>query len=254
MIDLGVRERIASITLNRPEVLNSLDRASLLRLGDVLEELDARQDVRVIILTGAGGNFCAGDDLREAVQLTSEGFHQMIYAFQRITRIMRKMNTALIAAVDGYAVGGGFEIAMSCDLRVCSDRAKFATPEVGVGMIVTNGTSTLLTRLIGDGRAREMILTGEAIDAARAYEIGLVSRVVPPEELQAAARELAERIASRSAAAVSASKRLLDEMQNPDLERAIFLESDSIVKLFNHPDHKEGIRAFVEKREPKFED
>jgi enoyl-CoA hydratase len=252
MIDLDIKQHIATLTLNNPKALNALDKASLFKLGDVLGDLDARDDVRVIILTGAGGTFCSGENLRESSDFDEAGFRDIIYGFQRITRLMRTMRKPLIAAIDGYAMGGGFEIALSCDLRLCTERAKFATPEVNIGQAVTNAASLILARIIGEGLAREMIFTGEMVDAKRAYEIGLVNRVVSVDNLMNESHQLAARIASRSTPAVQASKSLLDDAQNPDIERAMMLEFERIMELYGTEQFKEGVRAFLEKREANF--
>lgn len=249
---LNVADHVAVVSFNRPEVLNALDRQTIARLGVLLDDLSRREDVRVIILTGVGKAFSAGDDLREAVNLSRPEFYDLIMGLQQLTRRLRSMRKPNIAAVAGYALGGGLELAVSCDLRVCTDDSQFGMPEVNIGQAITNGSSLILSQIVGEGIAREMILTGELIDAHRAYQIGLVNRVVPKPDLMDSAMELASRISSRSSASIYASKSLVDEVQKPHLERALLLEFEAITQLYGTDQFREGINAFLEKRDPIF--
>ena len=246
-------DSIAIITINRPEVLNALNRETLIQLENALAEVEADVQVRVVLLTGQDGAFSAGDDLREAATLSTAEFREVIATFQRITRVLKQMSKPVIAAVDGYALGGGLEIICACDLRVATDRSQFGCPEVNVGLVITNGSSSLLPRIIGEGRARHLVLTGELIDAAEAYRIGLVNQVIDAASLLDAAQAMAKRIATRAPKAIQLTKQLLDKVQEPELDRALLHETDAIVAAFATEDSREGIRAFLEKRRPQFQ-
>ncbi len=247
------KDSVATITFSRPEVRNALSRESLRHLEAALLRADSDPEVHVAILTGADGTFCAGEDLREAITLDQVQFTDTIAAFQRITRVLKRMAKPVIAAIDGYAMGGGLEIICACDLRIASDRAKFGSPEVNIGMVMTNGSAVLLSKIVGEGRAREIVLTGEIIGAAEAYRIGLVNRVVDAARLPEAAWALARRIGTRAPLAVQLSKQLMDKVQEPDVDRSLLYETEAVLAAFCTDDAREGLQAFVEKREPQFQ-
>jgi enoyl-CoA hydratase/carnithine racemase len=242
---------IATVTINRPETRNALDRQTSQALVERLADLGADPTVRVVILRGAGGTFCSGDDLGEVGAATKAEFRQNIEHFQELTRKLRAMPQPVIASLAGHAQGGGLELALACDLRIAASDAQFACPEAFWGLTITNGSSSLLVRAIGESRAREMVLLGQVIDARTAERYGLVSRIVPPGSLDAATREWAERLALASAGAVSLNKRLINEPEE-QLEAALRAEVETVMEAFDRPDAREGLSAFRERRRPVF--
>lgn len=252
-----VRNHIAYVTLNRPEVLNAINTLMTREIIDVSERVVADPDVRVMILTGAGDRaFCTGLDLRERAAATDD-----IPPFERRRLRNRRaivshhqaiaaIDKPVIAAIRGYAVGGGLEIALACDLRVCSEDARFGMLEVRRGRLGGAGGTQRLPRLIGRARALEICLTGELIDAAEAYRIGLVNCVVPAAELMAAAERYAESIKKGAPLSVLAIKEAINRGLELPLEEGLRLEADLAQMLAQTEDQKEGARAFIEKREP----
>ena len=234
----------AWIRWSRPERLNAFDRASLDGLGDLLSEA-ASSDARAIVCFGEGGAFSAGDDLRETATLASEEWRQAIESFNRLTREIVAAPQPVIAAVDGVCVGGSFEFAYACDVRIASPRSRLGCPEVSVGLSISNGFSLLMPRA-----ARRLVLTGELVGAEEALRLGLVDVVV--ENVEAEAERLAERIAALAPLAVAGSKRLLDEADRDLLERALEREAELVTHLFETEDAREGLAAFLEKRQPRF--
>ena len=256
MPDIVLTEKsgqIVTITLHRPEVLNALSLEALTGLNEALAAADHDADVRAVVLAGSGNAFTGGWDLHEAVSLDESRLSDAIDAFQAITRTLRHIGTPVIAAIDGYAIGGGVEMICACDLRIASHRSSFGCPEVSIGVTMTNGAASLLARVVGEGNAREIVLLGDVIDAAEAHRIGLVNRVVDSGSLLDTANEMAGRIASRAPLAVQLSKRLMDQMQQDELERALELELETIHRALATNDAREGITAFVEKRPARFE-
>jgi enoyl-CoA hydratase/carnithine racemase len=234
----------AWIRWSRPERLNAFDRTSLTALGDALAEA-AASDARAIVCLGEGGAWSSGDDLRETATLSPEQWAHAIEAFNRLTRELVSAPQPVIAAVDGVCVGGSFEFAYACDIRLASPRSRFGCPEVAIGLSISNGFSALMPR-----GARRLVLTGELVDATEALRLGLVDAVV--EEVEGEARRTAEHIAGLAPLAVAGSKRLLDEAEREGLERALDREAALCTRLFETADAREGLRAFLEKREPRF--
>jgi enoyl-CoA hydratase len=232
------------IRWSRPERLNAWDGATLARLGGALAEA-ARTDARAIVLHGEGGAFSSGDDLHETSTLTPEEWAAALTGFNRLTREVVAAPQPVIAAVDGVCVGGACELAAACDVRVASPGSRFGCPEVAIGLSISNGFSLLAPRA-----ARRLVLTGELVDAEEALRLGLVDVVV--EDVQAEARRLVERIASLAPLAVAGSKRLLDAPDREALERALDREAALCEQLFETADAREGLAAFLEKREPRF--
>ena len=248
---LSVDEQIALLTVNRPEVRNALDRKTADEIRRVLAELEEREDVGVLILTGAGDKaFVSGADIRELKTRTAlDG----LQAFnQRLFTSIERFPKPVIAAVNGYALGGGCELAMACDLRVASDRAKFGVPETSLGILPGAGGTQRLPRLVGMGRAKELILTGEIIDAATAERIGLVNKVVPPEQLLPAAREMAAKILSRGPLATRLAKLATNMSAEASLDAGLVIEKLGQSILYASEDKLEGMSAFLEKRKPRF--
>jgi enoyl-CoA hydratase len=232
------------IRWSRPERLNAWDGATLSRLGGALAEA-APTDARAIVLHGEAGAFSSGDDLRETSTLTPEDWAAALSGFNRLTREVVAAPQPVIAAVDGVCVGGACELAAACDVRVASPESRFGCPEVAIGLSISNGFSLLAPRA-----ARRLVLTGELVDAEEALRLGLVDVVV--EDVQAEARRLVERIASLAPLAVAGSKRLLDAPDREALERALDREAALCEQLFETADAREGLAAFLEKREPRF--
>jgi len=242
---------IATITLARPETLNVLDTGMLTSLGRALEELEGEGKVRTVLLTG-GKHFSAGADIREMAEKTpgeAEAFSRLGHA---VFRRLETLSRPVIAAISGAALGGGCELALACDLRLAGASARFGQPEVSLGLVPGFGGTVRLGRLVGEGRARELILSGRIIEAAEAAEIGLVSRVVPDGELMERAEELAILIARKSPAALRTAKEILNG--GSGREEGLEREVRAFARCFASPDRAEGIAAFLEKRPARFRD
>ncbi|HKZ52508.1 MAG TPA: enoyl-CoA hydratase-related protein [Candidatus Acidoferrales bacterium] len=248
---LEVSDRIATLTVNRPEVRNALSKETVEEMHAALRTLAARDDVGVLILTGAGEKaFVAGADIRE---IRERGKREALEAInQELFMAVENFPFPVIAAVGGYALGGGFELALACDLRVAAEEACFGFPETGLGIIPAAGGTQRLPRHIGWGKAKELVLTGEIIDAREAERLGLVSKVVPRAELMAAARALAERILSRGPLAVRLAKLTLNVAARAGLDAGLQVERLAQTVLFESKDKLEGTTAFLEKRKPNF--
>lgn len=245
---------LAIITVNRPEVRNAISRAAMLELERALDEAEADDEVRVVILTGAGEHaFIAGADLREMDERTPLTEIGPVSRQRRgVANKLEGMFKPTIAAVNGYALGGGCELACACTLRVAAETAKFGQPEINLGIIPGLGGTQRLARLIGKGRALEMILTGEAIDAQEAYRIGLVNNVVPREQLMAAAKQLGLKLAAKPPIALRAAKDAINLGLEMALPQALELENRLFALCAGTEDKAEGVAAFFEKRKPQW--
>ena len=247
-ITYEVEGQIGIITINRPKALNALNSAVLDELDKTLDAVD-QEAIRCLILTGAGEkSFVAGADIGEMSTLTkAEG-----EAFgKKGNDVFRKLETfpiPVIAAVNGFALGGGCEISMSCDIRICSENAVFGQPEVGLGITPGFGGTQRLARIVGTGKAKEMIYGARNIKAEEAYRIGLVNNVYPAEELMPAAKKLASTIARNAPIAVRNCKRAINEGIQVDMDQAIVIEEKLVGSCFETCDQKEGMNAFLEKR------
>ncbi|AJF05935.1 enoyl-CoA hydratase-related protein [Geoalkalibacter subterraneus] len=252
---LNISDSIATLTVNRPKVMNALSIDVLKALKKNVIELDADDRVRVIIITGAGEKaFIAGGDISAMRDFGPLQGRDSALLAQGVLNEIERCSKPVIAAVNGYALGGGCELSMACDLRVASENARFGQPEVNIGIIPGWGGSQRLPRLIGKGRALEMILTGEMIDAQEAWRIGLVNKVFPQSELMEQTRALAAKIAKRSLVVTRLSKEVVHHGMELDLARAQELEADLFGLCFSTHDQKEGMGAFLEKRSPQFKD
>jgi enoyl-CoA hydratase len=244
---------IATITFNNPKALNALTEETFNGMEALLDELETDAEIRVIILTGAGDKaFVAGGDISHLATLDADGARQFALQAQRIIDRIENFPKPVIAAINGYCLGGGNELAMGCDLRVAADSAKFGQPEVKLGIIPGFAGTQRLARLIGKGRAKEMIYTGEMIDAAEAWRIGLVNRVVAKDRLIEEAKALAMKMCDMSPSAIKLSKEAIDNGMEMDFARAARYEADLFGLSFTTADCKEGISAFLEKRPAKF--
>ncbi len=250
---VSLSDSITTITLNRPQALNALNSQLLDELADALEEADGNDAVRCIVLTGSEKAFAAGADIAEMAgktmveMMTASGFAGQ---FDRIAGIRKP----IIAAVSGYALGGGCELAMACDFIIAADTARFGQPEVNLGVIAGMGGTQRLPGFVGKAKAMDMHLTGRFMDAAEAERCGLVSRVVPAKALQDEARAAAAKIAAKSMLAVAAAKDAVNRSFETTLAEGVRYEQRLFHSLFATEDQKEGMAAFLEKREAKFRD
>ena len=241
------REAIALVTINRPEVRNALNPAALAELHAALEFVGRNPAVGCAVLAGEGGTFTTGDDLTETAGMDETGFAEMIEGFQSITRTLRAMAMPVIAAIEGYAVGGGLEIAAACDLRICADDTIFFCPEVRLGLLMSNGSSSILPRLIGAGRTRELMLTGRRFDAGWAERAGLVNRVVPRGQVLDAAVAMAGEVVANQTAAVRMTKRLLNEGEDREVAEALAAETRAALEAFSDPAVVAALKAELQR-------
>jgi enoyl-CoA hydratase len=253
-LTLEVRDRIARLTVNRPDKLNALNRATLQEMEGAFAECSSDPAVGVVILTGSGAKaFIAGADINELAQQSPVEGREYARFGQRLFQRIENLGKPVLAAINGYALGGGCEIALACTLRFASSSARFGQPEVNLGLIPGYGGTQRLARLVGRGKAQELILTGEMIDAAEALRIGLVNQVFAPEELLPKTEAVASIILSRGPLAVRYAMEAIHLGLNMRLEEGLDYEATLFSVLCASQDMKEGTRAFLEKRKPKFE-
>lgn len=244
---------LAVITINNPKALNALTIATLEALAGQFGKLEHDSTVRAVLLTGAGDKaFVAGGDIRYLESLTPEGARNFALLAQQVFARIENFPKPVIAVINGYALGGGCELAMACDLRIAAETARFGQPEVKLGIIPGFAGTQRLARLVGKGRAKELIFTGEMIDALEAWRIGLVNRVVPAERLLAEAKSLAAKMTDKSASAIRLAKDAIENGLEMDFDRAARYEADLFALCFATADAREGILAFIEKRPPRF--
>ncbi|MDF2928128.1 MAG: Crotonyl-CoA hydratase [Anaerospora sp.] len=244
---------IGLLTINRPKVLNALNRETMTEICQVVGKIATDPEVAVLIITGAGEkSFVAGADISEMRTLSALEGRAWSKFSQATFNAIENLPQPVIAAVNGYALGGGCELAMSCDIRIASEKAKFGQPEVLLGVVAAFAGTQRLPRLVGKGRAKELLFTGDQIDAAEACRIGLVNKVVPAGELLTAAKALAAKIISRGPVAVQLCKAAVNEGLDMDLESGQAYEAEVFGLCFATADQKEGMNAFVEKRPAKF--
>ncbi len=252
-IKLSKVERVAIVHFNRPEALNALNSETLIELDGVIEEIAIDPEIDVMILTGEGKAYVAGADIAEMQRLTAEEGRKFGILGQKVFRKLELMEKPTIAAINGFALGGGCELAMSCDIRLASDKAKFGQPEVGLGITPGFSGTQRLTRIIGMSRAKEWIFTGDVYDASEAERVGLVSRVTPHEALMEEALKMAGKIGSRAPLAVKYAKIAINRGSEVDMDTAVQIEADLFGLCFATHDQKEGMTAFLEKRKPNFQ-
>ncbi len=250
---VDIKDHIALIRLNRPEALNALNNQLLTELGAALAAADANEKVRAIVLTGSEKAFAAGADIKE---MAEKSFVDMFDAdvFGPEAEGIIRTRKPIIAAVSGYALGGGCELAMMCDFIIASDTAKFGQPEVNLGIVAGIGGTQRLTRFVGKSKAMDMHLTGRFMDAEEAERAGLVSRVVPAKKLIDTALEAAEKITEKSQVAVKVIKESVNRSYETTLREGLLFERRMFHMLFNSEDQKEGMAAYLEKREAQFRD
>ena len=251
-VKVTVQDRIAVVTIDRQEALNALN-------GDVLDDLECAfyglrcgGEADVVVLTGAGRAFVAGADIGLMKGMSALEARAFAEKGQRVLDAIESMPQPVIAAVNGFALGGGTELAMACDVRIASEKAKFGQPEVGLGVTPGFGGTQRLPRLVGRGDAKMLIYTGDVIGADEAHRIGLVQKVVPPEQLMETATALARSIASKGQVAVRLSKTMIDRGMDVDLRAGLGIETEGFALCFATEDQKEGMDAFLGKRKPAF--
>lgn len=241
---------IGVVTMNRPQALNALSYALVKDICLALEELDADPEIRAIVVTGGEKVFAAGADIKEMAERGpfDERIQERLVYRDRINRIGKPM----IAAVNGFALGGGCELAMSCDIIIASESARFGQPEVNLGIIPGSGGTQRLTHLLGKHRAMELVLTGDIIGAVEAERLGLINRVLPGELVLEEAKNIARKIAAKPALAIKAAKEAVLKAANAPLDDGLDFERKSFYLLFASEDRSEGMKAFLEKRKPEF--
>jgi enoyl-CoA hydratase len=247
------KNNFMTVTINRPEKLNSLNGEIITELSTVFHQIQDSKEMRAVIITGAGQKaFVAGADIKEIHDLDAKSGREFSKKGISIFRFIEKMNIPVIAAINGFALGGGCELAMSCHLRIASANAKFGQPEINLGVIPGYGGTQRLPRLIGKTNAVYYLLTGDMIDANKAYELGLINELVKPEQLMERAEEIATLLASKAPIATQNILQAVDEGINIQLDDALNIEATSFGKVCGTNDMKEGTLAFIEKRKPLF--
>lgn len=248
-----LKEGVATITFNRPKSLNALNNRLLTELEDVLDHIQADESVRVLILTGAGEKaFVAGADISELAQLNALQAKRFSRKGQRVIGKLETLSIPVIGAVNGFALGGGTEMALACDFVYAADTAKFGLPEINLGLIPGFGGTQRLPLVVGPAMAREMIYTGKMITAQEAWEAGMVNRVFPVGDLMKAAAETARTIAQKGRVSLRAAKEAVNKGLNVDIETGCHIECDAFALTMASEDAKEGTMAFLEKRKPEF--
>lgn len=252
-LELRIEGSLATITLNRPKALNAIN---LMMIGEL--ELAVRQirddpGVRVVVITGAGDKaFAAGADITEFKAMSPIDAWMFVQRLQRLFLEIERLPKPVIAAINGYALGGGCELMMACDIVYASDAAKIGQPEINLGIIPGAGGTQRLARLIGKQRAKELVLTGEMIGVREAWGLGLLNKVVPADQLMVEVRKLADKLATKGPLAVKAAKEAIEDGYDMALERALTHEAQLFALCFATEDKAEGVNAFLEKRPPKF--
>lgn len=242
------RDGIRLLTINKPQSLNALDSEVLRELGSVVAETAADESIRVLIITGEGRAFVAGADISEMV--SKDPMQGLAFGKfgAEVFRAIEQLPIPVIAAINGFALGGGCELAMACDLRIASTKAKFGQPEVGLGIIPGFSGTLRLPRLVGPAKAKELVYTGEVIRADEALRIGLVNKVVEPEALMDEALALAEKIAAQAPVAVQLAKKAIDTGLQADIDTGIAIENDLFALCFSTRDQKVRMEAFLNKK------
>ena len=247
------KAEIATLTVNRPAALNALNREVLEDLARVIRDIRHDPSIRVLIVTGAGDRaFVAGADIAAMAQMSAADGLEFSRLGHRVLGTIEDLPIPVIAAVNGFALGGGAELALACDLIVASEKARFGQPEINLGVIPGFGGTQRLPHRIGHAKARELVMTGEMIDAKTALELGLVNQVVPHDKLMEAARALAQKLASKSGFALRQAKAALRASSTMDEDAGLRFEQEAFGVVFGSADRVEGTTAFVEKRPPKW--
>jgi len=247
-----LEDRIGIITFNRPEVLNALNTTTVAETLDAVRDMQSNSAVRTVVFTGEGRSFVAGADIQEMFGKTPDTARIYSELGHGLFTTIQDMDKPSIAAINGFALGGGMEVALSCDIRIASDKATFGLPETILGIIPGWGATQRTSRLVGPAVTKELIFTGDHINAERALAIGLVNRVVPHETLMTVTMDMAKKISHQGRLAIIQAKRVISRGYEMPLREALKLEIDTFADLFNTEDQKEGMQAFVQKRAPEF--
>ena len=246
-------EGVATITLNRPEALNAFSKDVVEEILHALEDIETDEAVRVVVLTGAGEKaFSAGADIKAMAGITALKARELSFMGEKLCVGLENLEKPVIAAINGYALGGGLEVAMSCDLRIASENAKMGQTEINIGLIPGWGGTQRLTRLVGMTKAKEMVFTGRIIDAKTAEQIGIVNMVVPADKFRETVGQFAKDLASKAPVALKVAKALINKGSDIGLESALALEREGFGVVGSSEDLKEGVSAFTEKRKPVF--
>jgi enoyl-CoA hydratase len=243
---------VTTLYMNRPDQMNALSGAVFRDLDEILDELEKDAELRAVIITGEGRAFVAGADIKEMSEKTPDQMREFTAHGQKVLRRLERLKKPVIAAINGFALGGGMEIALACDIRLASDKAKFGLPEVKLGIFPGLGGTQRLTRIAGKGKACELIFTGDIIDAPAALSIGIIDKVVVTEKLMCEARALAARIVVNAPIAIGLAKSSINKALEADLDTGLKFELDTVMECMPTKDKKEGMRAFIEKRRPEF--
>lgn len=246
------RDKICIIKINNPESLNALNSVILNELNNAITELYSDKDINVVIITGEGRAFVAGADISQMKSMNAIEGKEFGKLGAKVFRKIELLNKPVIAAINGFALGGGCELALSCDIRIASSKAKFGQPEVGLGITPGFSGTQRLPRIVGMGKAKELIYTADIIDATEAFRIGLVNKIAEPELLMDEAIKMADKIAKKAPIAIQNSKEAINRGMQTDIDTALDIESNLFGLCFSSKDQKEGMNAFFEKREPIF--
>jgi len=243
---------IGFVRINRPDVYNAVNVEAIVELEHAMQDFNGDREIRVIIVTGEGKAFVSGSDISRLVEMDSIQAREYSQVGQRVLSFIENMEKPVIAAVNGFALGSGCELAMACDMRIASEKAKFGQPEVKLGLIPGHAGTQRLARLVGVAKAKELIFTGETIDAPEALRIGLVNKVVAPEALLDEAKSMAQKIIDVGPTAVRIAKTVINRGIDSNLTTANSYETEAFSILFSTEEAKEGMKAFLEKRHPKW--
>ncbi|MBC2722275.1 enoyl-CoA hydratase-related protein [Desulfosporosinus sp.] len=247
-----IEDGIAIVTLNRPEILNALNSQVFLELAEVTSTLENDDSVRAVIITGGEKVFAAGADVKQLATLSAVDVATSIRPSRKAFHLLENMKKPVIAAIAGYALGGGCELTLTADVRIAADTSQFGFPEIKLGILPGGGGTQRLPRLIGPAKAKELIFSGDIISAEEAWRIGLVNKVVPVSDLMSEAKKLAKKFAARGAIALQLAKACINEGLQMELEKGLNYEHKCFSLLFATEDQKEGMTAFIEKRRPNF--
>jgi enoyl-CoA hydratase len=255
MVVVERENSIAIIRFNRPDVLNSLNSQMFLEIISVFDEIEKDAVTKVVILTGTGDKaFIAGTDISEMKNIFSFEARGFASLARKAVDKVAYIDRPVIGAINGFALGGGCELAMACDIRIASEKAKLGQPEINLGIIPGSGGTQRLTRLVGPSKVKHLIFTGEIVDAKKAFDIGLVDMVVPHDQLMNEAKKIASTIANKPRVAVALAKSAINRGLDMDLQTALSYEIECFAQCFATQDQKEGMRAFLERRKPNYID
>ncbi len=246
-------EGIATITINRPEALNAFNKEVVQEILNAIEDIKLDENIRVVVLTGAGEKaFSAGADIKAMIGMTALKARELSFMGERLCVALETLEKPVIAAINGYALGGGMEVAMACDLRIASENARMGQTEINIGLIPGWGGTQRLTRLVGITKAKELVFTGKMIDARTAEQIGLLNMVVPTDKFKEVVRQLAADLASKAPVALKVAKALITKGVDMSLDAALEFEREGFGVVGSTDDLKEGVSAFSNKRKPEF--